>query len=306
MSAAPASNTARSAAQTFRRYRSIAIRRAKALKPRKPLKRDNNGLPIPHVNIKVEDTQPSRAMDHYYNTVRDDIMYMTYTHKPPSNKPERKIRLSYDPTDPYVKHRHNPPVGGPLFWTRMPLPPVTVDNVVELERIQLHTYVREALHSKSHLLGAIMAFRAISGDSAFQGGQRQTEGVQVVRGKSQVQGWIRKGLPIGVTVDLKGPKMYDFISTLTQFVLPRWREFNGVPLPRPGASLQTPSAASGVISFGLPPSTFGFFPQIEYNLDAYPKNYGMHIHFITKQRGEGAQNRVAALLSGFQIPFTRA
>ena len=76
--------------------------------------------------------------------------------------------------------------------------------------------------------------------------------------------------------------------------------------PRPAASLQTASAASGVVSFGLPASAMGLFPQIEYNLDSYPKSYGMHIHFITNAQGEGAQNRVRALLSGFQIPFVRA
>jgi large subunit ribosomal protein L5 len=49
----------------------------------------------------------------------------------------------------------------------------------------------------------------------------------------------------------------------------------------------------------------GFFPQIEVNLDAYPKTYGMHIHFITNAKGVGAQERARQLLSGFQIPFVR-
>ena len=186
------------------------------------------------------------------------------------------------------------------------IPPVTVDSIVKLERIQLHSMVRQAIQSKSHLLGAIAAFRAISGESYRSGGQHTTDGVEIVKGRKAIGGWIRPGVPVGVKVDLKGPKMYDFISTLTQFVLPRYREFNGVPLNRPSASLQTASAASGVISFGLPASAMGFFPQIEFNLDAYPKSYGMHIHFITNAQGEGAQNRAAALLSGFQIPFVRA
>ena len=49
----------------------------------------------------------------------------------------------------------------------------------------------------------------------------------------------------------------------------------------------------------------GLFPQIEVNLDSYPKSYGMHIHFITNATGEGAQNKARQLLSGFQIPFAR-
>lgn len=304
MSAAPATTAVRSAAKT-QRYRAIVSRRAKALTIRKPLKRDENGLPIPHVNVIVRDTHQSRLAEHYYNTVRDDIMYMSYTHVPESDKPPRKIRLTYDPEDPYVKHRYNPPVGGQFAWTRRPMAPVTFENVIELERIQLHTQVKEALSSRQNLLGAIMAFRALSGESLNQGGQRTVEGVQLARGRKQVQGWVRKGIPIGVKVDIKGPKMYDFLATLVEFVLPRLRDFNGFQLPRPSAALSTPSAASGVVSIGLPPMAMGLFPQIEYNLESYPRSYGMHIHFITNVRGEGAQNRVRALLSGFQVPFIR-
>jgi large subunit ribosomal protein L5 len=111
---------------------------------------------------------------------------------------------------------------------------------------------------------------------------------------------------VGVKVDLKGPKMYEFLGTLVDFVLPRLREFPGLVLPAQSSLLTSPSAATGVVSFGLEPMAMGLFPQLEFNLDAYPKSYGFHIHFITTAKGEGAQNRAAALLSGFQIPFVRA
>ena len=60
------------------------------------------------------------------------------------------------------------------------------------------------------------------------------------------------------------------------------------------------------MSIGLHPAAMGFFPQIECNVDAYPKMYGFHIHFITKTKGQGAQNLVRALMSGFQVPFRKA
>ncbi|KAJ3532099.1 hypothetical protein NM688_g7473 [Phlebia brevispora] len=149
------------------------------------------------------------------------------------------------------------------------------------------------------------AFRALSGDSYRAGGQHTVEGVQIVQGRKAIGGWIRKGVPVGVKVDLKGPKMYDFLGTLVDFVLPRLKEYNGFVLPRPSANLEMPHAASGVYSFGLPPEAMQLFPQIEVNLDAYPKPYGLHIHFVTNAKGVGAQNRVRKLLSGFQIPFVR-
>ena len=101
------------------------------------------------------------------------------------------------------------------------IPPVTAGTVIELEKIQLHTMVNQAIQSKSHLLGAIAAFRAISGDSHRAGGVHTMEGVEIVKGRKSIGGWIRPNVPVGVKVDLKGPKMYDFLGTLVEFVLPR-------------------------------------------------------------------------------------
>lgn len=277
----------------------------RAPEARKLLRRDERGLPIPHVkNLILRDTHQSRLQDYYHNTLQDDLMYMTYVHEPSSRPPQRPIRLAYDPEDPYTKNRHNPPVGGSQIGKKPSLTS-TPQNVVQLERIQIHTMVKEAISSKSSLLGAIAAFRAISGENYQGGGVHTSEGVQIVRALKTVGGWSRTGAPLGVKVDLKGPKMYDFLSTLIEFVLPRMREFNGVELPSSSSNMQTPAGVSGVVSFGLPPEAMGLFPQIEVNLDSYPDSYGMHVHFITTAEGQGAQNRARALLSGFGVPFIR-
>ena len=188
---------------------------------------------------------------------------------------------------------------------RKPAPLVTPENVIRLEKIQIHTMMKEAINNKSNLLGAIMALRALTGETYKGGGRHAVEGIQIVKGKKSVGGWIRPGIPVGVKVDLKGQSMYDFLGTLVEFVLPRMRDFNGVILPPQSSSANSPSAVSGVVSFGLPPSAMGLFPQIEVNLDSYPRTYGMHIHFVTNATGLGAQNRARALVSGFQIPFLR-
>ncbi|KAG2758034.1 ribosomal protein L5 [Suillus brevipes Sb2] len=274
-------------------------------KIRKFLKRDENGLPVPHVrNLIVRDTHPCRLMDHYHTTLQDNLMYMTYNHEsgiPPS---PRQIRLTYDPNDPYTKNRHNPPVGGSQAGKK-PAPPTTSENVVRLEKIVINSMIKEALTNRSNLLGLIAAFRAISGDTEGGGGRPSSDGVQIVKGKKNVGGWMRPGIPVGAKVELKGPKMYDFLSTLVEFVLPRIREFPGIVMPPASSTMKSPSGVAGVVSFGLPPEAMGYFPQIEVNLDSYPKSYGMHIHFVTNAVGLGAQNRARALVSGFQIPFTR-
>jgi len=261
-------------------------------------------LPQPPVKIVTRDFAPCRLEDHYHSTLQDNLMYLTYTHELGPRPPPRQIRLTYDPNNPYSKYRHNPPVGGSQLG-RKPPPPCTPENVVQLEKVQIHIMNKEAITNRSNLLGTVMALRALTGETEKAGGQHAVEGVQIVRGKKQVGGWIRKGIPVGAKVTLKGPAMYDFIGTLTEFVLPRIREFQGVELPPVSANTETPSAVSGVVSFGLPPSAMAFFPQIEVNQDAYPKMYGMHIHFVTNATGVGAQDRARALVSGFQIPFVR-
>ena len=262
------------------------------------------GLPQPPTKVVTREFAPCRLEDHYHTTLKDDLMYMTYTHEVGERKPPRQIRLKFDPEDPYTKHRYNPPVGGSQLGKK-PAPPSNWDNVVRLEKIQLHTMVKEAIGSKNNLLPAIMQLKALSGESFQGGGRHAIEGVQIVKGKKSVGGWVRPGIPVGAKVDLKGPAMYDFLTTLVEFVLPRLRDFNGVVLPPASSSSNTPATVSGVISFGLPPNAIGFFPQIEINVDAYPKLYGMHMHFITNATGIGAQDRARALLSGFQIPFVR-
>ncbi|KAF6756017.1 60s ribosomal protein l7 [Ephemerocybe angulata] len=272
----------------------------------KPLRRDpKTRLPTPHVKLTTREFAASRLEAHYHHTLQDDLMYLTYKHDAEgTRKAPREIRLKFDPENPYSKFRHNPPVGGSQVGKK-PAPASSADNTVRLEKIQIHTFVKESLASKSALLGPIMMLRALTGESAQAGGHHAVGGVEIVKGKKSVGGWIRPGVPVGVKVDLRGQSMYDFLGTLTEFVLPRLREFNGIVLPPKSSSVNTPSAVSGVVSFGLPPAAMVFFPQLEVNADSYPNLAGVHIHFVTNATGVGAQDKARALVSGFQIPFVR-
>ncbi|KAH9932703.1 mitochondrial 50S ribosomal protein L5 [Epithele typhae] len=300
MSAPQASRMGRTATAAGR-----SLRRARAAPEVKPLLRNDAGYPVPHVNVIVRDTHQPRMADHYLNTVQEDVMYMSYVHEPFSRKPVRPPRLAYDPADPYVKHRYNPPLGGNRYFQRQP-PPSSPDSVVRLERIQIHTQAKNVLTTRANLLGPIMALRAISGATERGGGQHTSTGVQLVHGHKNVPNWTRPGAPLGAKVDLRGPPMWDFLSVFVEFVLPRMREFQGVRMEGSSHALDKPSSASGVVSIGLPPQALSLFPQIEVNFDAYPNAFGMHIHFITNATGMGAQNRARTLLSGFQIPFARS
>ncbi|KAG2049935.1 ribosomal protein L5 [Suillus hirtellus] len=267
---------------------------AQAVRPfRKPpkihkiLKCDKNCLPVPHIrNLIVHDTHPCRLMDHYHTALQDNLMYMTYNHESGTPSSPRQIRLTYDPNDPYTKNHYNPPVSGSKAAQKL-APPTTSQNIVHLEKIVIHSMMKEALTNQSNLLGLIAAFHAMSGETESGRGRPLSSGVQIVKGKKNVGGWMCPGIPIGAKVELKGPKMYDFLNTLVEFVLPRIREFPGIVMPSTSSTMKSPSGMAGV------------------NLDSYPKPYGMHIHFVTNAVGLGAQNRARALVSGFQIPFAR-
>lgn len=167
--------------------------------------------------------------------------------------------------------------------------------------------IKDAITNKSQILGPMMALRAISGQTDYGGGQRAHQGVRVCKSRAASAAFrLREGVPISLKVELRGPQMYEFINTLVEFVFPRLREFRGVTMPPASAAKSSPSAMSGVVAFGLPKEAFALFPQLEVNLDSYPRMCGMHIHFITNVRGKDAQARARALVSGFQIPFVRA
>lgn len=271
----------------------------------KPLRRNwRTRLPIPHVPLVGREFAPCRLEDHYHASLADNAMYMTYIHEAGPRPEPRKIRLTYDPSNPYARFRHNPPVGGSQLGKKPP-PPDTPQNVVRLEKIVLHSFQKTAIGSRASLLGLIMALRTLSGETERAMGRHNVAGVQLVRGKKSVGGWIRPGVPVGAKVELQGAPMYDFLGQLVEFVLPRLKDFPGILLPPPGASSHSPSAVSGVVSIGLTPQAMQYFPQIEVNVDAYPKTYGMHIHFVTNATGVGAENRARTLLSAFQLPFTR-
>lgn len=261
---------------------------------------------LPH--IEIGPTHPSRYQDHYHNTLAEDLLYMTYDHNLATAPKHPAATASHDadhiPT-PYEINRPAPAPRGnrPVRPSARPVGPTTIPK---LESIILHTMVKESIGNKPALLSAVMALRQISGETYAGGGRKGSTGVQVLASRKGAAAFkLRAGMPVAVKVELKGQAMYDFIQSLVDFVFPRIREFPGIILPPASASSISPSATGGVIAFGLQPSDMALFPQIEVNLDAYPRLHGFHIQFLTNCKGKGAQDQARALLSGFRIPFAR-
>lgn len=101
---------------------------------------------------------------------------------------------------------------------------------------------------------------------------------------------LRKGVPIGAKVTLRGDRMYEFLDRLISVSLPRTRDFRGVK-------------ASGFDGHGN--FTFGVKEQIifpEIDLDKVKMINGMDITFVTSAK---TNEEAKALLEGFGFPLTK-
>lgn len=99
---------------------------------------------------------------------------------------------------------------------------------------------------------------------------------------------LRKGMPVGVRVTLRGERMYEFLDRLISVSIPRIRDFRGI----------NDKGFDGRGNF-----TFGVTEQIifpEINIDKINKIAGMDITLVTSA---DTDKEAHALLKEFGIPF---
>lgn len=264
--------------------------------------------------ITPGDTSRSRYKEYYNNTLSHDLLYLLYSHANHTQSKTLPNPLTrspiWSPTNPYATNRPPPRPKGNRYL--VPNPSFTsAKTLPKLLSITLATMDKTALSSKNNLLTLLMAYESITGESPQskhpgQYGPGSGRGLIITKStKKSASFKIRPGAPTGVKVTLKGEPMYRFLETLVEFVLPRLKTFIGVALPNASHPKQSVSSTSGVVAFGLPSEAMGLFPQIEQNLDQYPRSLGMNIYCVTSARGRGAQDQARALLSGLAIPFVK-
>jgi large subunit ribosomal protein L5 len=97
-------------------------------------------------------------------------------------------------------------------------------------------------------------------------------------------------MPIGMKVTLRRERMYDFIERLVNVVLPRTREFHGIP--------RNSFDGRGNYTLGFKEQTI--FPEIEY--DKIDKVRGLEITIVTTARTD-EDGRL--LLEMMGMPFSK-
>src|SRR6202140_4968654 len=107
----------------------------------------------------------------------------------------------------------------------------------------------------------------------------------VTRAKKSIANFkIRKGMPIGCCVTLRGDRMYEFLDRLCNIVLPRVRDFKGLP----------PNAFDGRGNYTIGLKDQLVFPEIDYT--RVDKIKGMNITFTTTARSDEEGSELLKLM----------
>jgi large subunit ribosomal protein L5 len=128
---------------------------------------------------------------------------------------------------------------------------------------------------------------AASEDLATITGQKAV----ITRAKRSIANFkVREGNPIGLSVTVRGDRMWEFLDRLLNAALPRIRDFRGV----------SPKAFDGRGNFSLGIHEQLIFPEIEY--DKVDRVRGMQINIITSASSDEEGTRLLELLG---MPFSR-
>jgi len=121
--------------------------------------------------------------------------------------------------------------------------------------------------------------------AALELGQITGQKAVITRAKKSIANFkIRKGMPIGCCVTLRGERMYEFLDRLCNIVLPRVRDFKGLP----------PTSFDGRGNFTLGLRDQLVFPEIDYT--RVDKIKGMNITITTSARNDEQGRELLKLL----------
>jgi large subunit ribosomal protein L5 len=116
-------------------------------------------------------------------------------------------------------------------------------------------------------------------------GQIAGQKAMVTRAKKSIANFkIRRGMPIGCCVTLRGDRMYEFLDRLCHVVLPRVRDFRGLP----------PNAFDGRGNYTLGLKDQLVFPEIDYT--RVDKIKGLNITFTTTAKNDEVGRELLKLL----------
>jgi large subunit ribosomal protein L5 len=151
----------------------------------------------------------------------------------------------------------------------------------KLEKIILNMGVgREAQTNSKVFDQAAMELSTVTGQKPI-----------VTKAKKSIAAFkLRTGMPVGVSVTLRGERMYEFLDRFINAVLPRVRDFRGV----------SPRAFDGRGNYTIGVKDQLIFPEIDFN--KVDRTRGMNVCIVTTARTD---EEGRALLRQLGMPFTK-
>ena len=155
-----------------------------------------------------------------------------------------------------------------------------VMEVPKLKKIIISKGLGAAVSDKKLVDYAVDELTLISGQKAV-----------ATKSKKDISNFkLRKGMPIGAKVTLRGERMYEFLDRLITAALPRVRDFQGIKT----------SGFDGRGNYNLGITEQIIFPEI--NIDKVNKISGMDITFVTDTNDD---NLAKSLLTELGLPFRK-
>ena len=153
-----------------------------------------------------------------------------------------------------------------------------INEVPKLEKIVLNMGLGDEKDNSKSFQLAVEELKLISGQKPI-----------VTKAKKSVANFkVREGQNIGAKVTLRAGKMYDFLDKLMSIVLPRVRDFKGVPT----------KSFDGRGNYAMGVKEQLIFPEIQY--DQVEKIRGFDICFVTTANTD---EEARELLQALGMPF---
>jgi large subunit ribosomal protein L5 len=153
-------------------------------------------------------------------------------------------------------------------------------QVPRVEKIVVNVGLGEAIQNIKLLDAAQKELSMLTGQKAV-----------TTKAKKSIAGFkLRKGMPIGCKVTLRGDRMYEFLDRLISVALPRIRDFKGV----------SSRAFDGKGNYSLGVKEQFIFPEIDY--DKVEMVHGMDVAICTSAKTDA---EAAALLRHLGMPFRK-
>ncbi len=153
-------------------------------------------------------------------------------------------------------------------------------QIPRITKIILNMGLGEAIQNVKILDSATAELAQISGQKPV-----------ITKARSSIAAFkLRKGMPIGCMVTLRGDRMFEFFDKLVNVALPRVRDFRGV----------SSKALDGRGNYTLGIKEHIIFPEIDY--DKIDKIKGMNITIVTTA---GTDDEARTLLALMGMPFRK-